>query len=66
MKKTNSRVIQFNPGGMNTNFFDKFSKNLVDASDFMKPADVAAVMLYTLKLPKQLEVSEIVINRKSI
>lgn len=66
LAKTRCRVIQFNPGGMVTDFFKKYNGEYVtDPENWMKPQDVAAVMLYTLKLPKQLEVSEITINRKS-
>lgn len=66
LAKTRCRVIQFNPGGMVTNFFKKYNGEYVtDPENWMKPEDVAEVMLYTLKLPKQLEVSEITINRKS-
>lgn len=66
LKETRSRVIIFNPGGMNTKFFEKFLKKEKDVSSFMNPKDVAEVMLYTLKMPKQLEVSEILINRKAV
>jgi len=65
LSKTKCRVMQFNPGGMNTKFFDKFSEGLVDASGFMNPADIAQIMLYALKLPKTVEISEITINRKA-
>ena len=66
LAKTKCRVIHFNPGGMNTSFFEKYDgTKRTDPANWMKPEDVAAVMLYTLKLPKQLEVSEITINRKS-
>lgn len=65
LANTKCRVMQFNPGGMSTRFFDKFSKGLVDVNAFMNPVDVAGVMLYSLKLPKQIEISEIIINRKS-
>ncbi len=66
LANTKCRMMQFNPGGMQTGFFDKFSENLVNTGAFMHPADVASVMLYALKLPKQLEISEIIINRKSV
>jgi len=67
LAKTKCRVIHFNPGGMNTKFYDKYNGDKrADPKNWMNPLDVAAVMLYTLKLPKQLEVSEITINRKSL
>lgn len=66
LAKTRCRVIQFNPGGMITDFFKKYNGEYVtDPENWMKPEDVAKVMLYTLKLPKQLEVTEITLNRKS-
>jgi len=67
LKATGCRVIQFNPGGMNTRIKAKDTGiEVSDPENWMKPEDVAEVMLYILKLPKQLEVSEITINRKAI
>lgn len=65
MKDTDCRVILFNPGGMQTEFFDKFKEGITDTKTFMNPVDIAKLMLYTLKLPKNVEVSEILINRKA-
>ena len=64
LAKTKCRVTEFNPGGMQTKFFDKFCGGKVDTASFMSPKDIAEVMLYILKLPKKMEVSEILINRK--
>lgn len=65
LKKTGCRVIQFNPGGMNTRIKAKDTGvEVSDPENWMRPEDIADVMLYILKLPKQLEVSEITINRK--
>lgn len=65
LKKTGCRVIQFNPGGMNTRIKAKDTGvEVSDPENWMRPEDIAGVMLYILKLPKQLEVSEITINRK--
>lgn len=64
-KNTPCRVITFNPGGMNTNLFKKYNESLSDmATEWMSTTDIADVMLYTLKLPKQVEITEITINRK--
>ncbi len=64
-KDTPCRVITFNPGGMNTNLFKKYDETLTDmATEWMSTIDIADVMLYTLKLPKQVEISEITISRK--
>ncbi|MDR1026478.1 MAG: SDR family NAD(P)-dependent oxidoreductase [Lactobacillus sp.] len=65
LAKTKSRVMQFNVGGMNTKFWNKYNGSVIENPDeWMKPEDVAAVMLYALKLPKQLEISDIAITRK--
>ena len=45
--------------------FEKYNGAKIENPDErMNPADIASVMLYLLQLPKQVEVSEIVINRK--
>lgn len=64
LAKTKCRVTQFNPGGMKTKLFDKFSKGKVDTSKFMSPEKVAELIFYILNLPKEMEVSEILINKK--
>jgi len=65
LAKTRCRVIQFNPGGMNTRIVEKYNGEKIENPDeYMDPKDVAALMLYTLNLPKQLEISEITVNRK--
>jgi len=67
LAKTRCRVIQLNPGGMNTKLFEKYNgEALENPKEWMNPKDIAGVMLYILKLPKQVEVSEITINRKSL
>lgn len=65
LAKTKCRVIQFNPGGMNTDFIKKYDGTIIDnPNEWMNPVDIASMMLYILKLPKSVEVSEITINRK--
>ena len=67
LKKYNCRVIQLNVGGMNTRMHEKYTGNKIENPDeWMDPKDIADVMLYTLNLPKKVEISEITINRKSI
>lgn len=64
--KTPCRVITLNPGGMNTSLFRKYDKTLEHMADeWMDPKDIANIMFYTLNLPKQVEVSEITITRKT-
>ncbi len=64
--KTPCRVITLNPGGMNTSLFRKYDKALDHMADeWMDPKDIADIMLYTLNLPKQVEINEISITRKT-
>jgi NAD(P)-dependent dehydrogenase (short-subunit alcohol dehydrogenase family) len=64
-KDTQCRAISFCPGGMSTAFFDKFDKTLAPHNaTWMNPAEVAKLLLAILELPKTIEVSEIVINRR--
>ncbi len=64
LKDTPSRVTSFCPGGIKTNLFKKAGAN-VDVSNWMNPADIAAFIKHILELPKNIEVSEVLINRKS-
>lgn len=67
LKKYNSRVIQVNVGGMNTRLHEKSTGiKLEKPEEWMNPADIASIMMYTLNLPKNIEISEITINRKII
>lgn len=63
LKGTKCRVISFCPGGMQTGFFEKTGDDVTDDS-WMQPKDVAGLIKTILDLPKNMEVSEIVINRK--
>lgn len=66
LKDLPCRVITFNPGGMKTNIFTKYNEELKDlAKDWMNTNEIADVMLYILKLPKQIEISDITISRKN-
>ena len=66
LKKSNCRVIQFNVGGMNTRMHAKWTgKEIECPEEWMQPEDVANIMLYILNLPKKIEISEIMINRKN-
>lgn len=65
LKKYKNRVIQFNVGGMNTRIFAKYSgKEIENPEEWMNPVEIAKLMFYLLSLPKQIEVSDITINRK--
>ncbi len=65
LKNTKSRVISFCPWGMKTKFFEKAT--WIDPTlegSWMDPQDIALLIKNILDLPKNIEVSEIVINRK--
>ena len=65
LKKYKSRVIELNVGGMNTRLHEKSTgKKIENPEEWMNPKDIADLMLYILNLPKNIEVSEITINRK--
>ncbi len=65
LTKTKSRVIYVHCGGMNTKMHEKdYGKKIEDATEWMDPKDVANIVLYLLRLPKQIEITEITINRK--
>ena len=64
LKKTKCRVIQFNPGGFKSDLVKKYDSQNVDLSAYMDPQDLARFMLHILQLPKSMEISEVLINRK--
>ena len=50
---------------MNTNMHKKeYGAVMENPDERMKPSDIAEIMLSFLRLPKQIEISEITINRK--
>ncbi|MBS3923189.1 MAG: SDR family oxidoreductase [Nitrosarchaeum sp.] len=66
LAKTKSRNIYVHCGGMNTQMHEKdYGKKIEDPTEWMDPNDVAGIVLYLLKLPKQIEITEITINRKA-
>jgi NADP-dependent 3-hydroxy acid dehydrogenase YdfG len=60
-------VISFCPGGFKTKLFEKATgvDNTQDGSQWMKAEEVARCLKQLLELPKSMEVSEIIINRKA-
>ncbi len=64
LKKTRCRVIGFNPGGFKSTLFEKATWTAVDLSPYMEPKELAKFMVQILELPKNMEVSEVVVNRK--
>ncbi len=63
-KWTKTRVIWFNPWWFQSRIFEKATGIKTKLSAYMKAEDVAKVLIQTLELPKNMEVSEIIINRK--
>ena len=65
LAKTRCRVVQFNVGGMNTRMHTKYNGiPISNPESWMNPKDIAEFMLHILRLPKQMEISDISINRK--
>jgi 3-oxoacyl-[acyl-carrier protein] reductase len=60
LKSENVRVIGFHPGGFNSNLRGGIMKE-----GYMKPEDLAKLMVQLLELPRSMEVSEVVIKRKA-
>jgi len=65
-KDKKPRVISFCVGGMRTQMGDKIGKKITDPENWMDPQAIAVFMKQILELPKNAEVSEIIINRKAI
>lgn len=63
-KGTKTRIIWFNPWGFKSRIFEKATWYQPDLSPFMEVSDIAKALIQTLELPKNMEVSEIIINRK--
>lgn len=65
LKQTPCRVISFCPGGIKTDIFDKADSD-VNTDNWMDPAAIALLVKQILDLPKNIEVGEILINRKAV
>lgn len=66
LKDSGCRVISFCTGGFDSKIFEKATG--VKNKDFlfsMRPEDVASFIKQILELPKNMEVSEVLLNRKS-
>jgi len=64
LKNTTSRVIGCNPGWFQSTIFQKATGVVNDLSWYMDPKELAKIVYYALSLPKNMEISEIIINRK--
>jgi NADP-dependent 3-hydroxy acid dehydrogenase YdfG len=61
-----NRVISFCPGGFVSGIVEKVTgQKLQDPENWMNPEDLALFMKQILDLPKNVEVSEVIINRKT-
>lgn len=66
LKDTN-RVISLCVGGFNSDIAKKVTgKDIPDPQNWMNPADIALFVKQITELPKSMEVTEVVINRKQI
>jgi NADP-dependent 3-hydroxy acid dehydrogenase YdfG len=68
LKDYPNRVISFCPGGFETKIFEKATgeDRTKDGTTWMAASDVALCLKQILDLPKIMEVSEIVLNRKKV
>lgn len=64
LKNTKCRVIGFNPGGFKSKLAEKATGKPINLDAFMDPEYLADLLIYIMELPKELEVSQIIINRK--
>lgn len=64
LKKTKCRVIWFNPWWFKSRLFEKATWKKEDLSAYMNPVDIAKFMIQILNLPKNMEISEVIITRK--
>lgn len=63
-KETRNRVIGFNPGGFKSDHVKKVTGEDTKLGPYMEPEELAKLIYHLLELPKNMEVSEIIINRK--
>ncbi len=68
LKNTPCRVISFCPGGFKSNLYINATgvDQTAGSNEWMSPAELAKFMKQILDLPKNMEVSEVVINRKVV
>lgn len=64
LKNTPCRVIGFNPGGFKSRLFEKATGKEMNLDGFMEAKDIANFLMKIIDLPKNMEVSEVIINRK--
>jgi short-subunit dehydrogenase len=62
-KETKTRVVLFNPPAFKSNHFQKAGIE-ADMSEFLDPRDVANLLYSLIVIPKNVQVGEIIINKK--
>jgi uncharacterized protein len=65
LKKENVRVIGFHPGGFKSQLHIKAGSKLKQ-EDLMDPKDLAQLLMNILELPRSIQVSEIIVDRKKV
>lgn len=63
-KKENVRIIGFHPGGFKSQFHVKADSDL-NQEELMDPKDLAQLLMSILEMPRSVQVSEIIIDRKT-
>lgn len=65
LKKTKSRLVHVYMGGFQSKMHEKdYGNVMTDPENWMKPSELAELIIYLINLPKQIEISEITVNRK--
>jgi len=64
-KKENLRIFGIHPGGFNSQFHTR-AQTKIDHSTLMDPNEIAQLILSLISLPRNMEVSEIIVNRKEV
>lgn len=66
LKSSSCRVVDLLLGGFNSRLHEKVTGNpITDPQNWMDPTDIAKLLAYLLELPKNIEISEIIVNRKN-
>lgn len=63
-KNSKVRVIGFHPGGFKSKLVEKYTGEKMDLDPYMDPKYLAKFLIQILELPKNMEVSEVIVNRK--
>ncbi len=65
LKNTRARLVHVYMGGFQSKMHEKdYGNVMTDPENWMKPSDLADIIFNIINIPKQIEISEITINRK--